>query len=70
VVVDTPHFAVTDIDGRFEICDVPAGDYAVSVWHPESGKLPDGAGPREITLTRESPLSLAYKVKAPLDVKE
>jgi plastocyanin len=32
VVVDTPHFAVSR-GGRAELLDLPAGSYAVHVWH-------------------------------------
>ena len=32
VVVDTPHFATTDADGRIRI-DVPQGDYDLRIWH-------------------------------------
>ncbi len=33
VVVDTEWFAVTDSDGRWQIDDLPAGDYQLRVWH-------------------------------------
>ncbi|MFQ5889381.1 MAG: carboxypeptidase regulatory-like domain-containing protein [Gemmatimonadota bacterium] len=33
VVVDTPYRAVADGEGRFRIDNVPAGRYAVNVWH-------------------------------------
>lgn len=35
-VVDTPYFAVTDAQGRFQIRDVPPGTYLLHAWH-ESG---------------------------------
>ena len=35
VVVPTPHFAVTNKEGEFEIKDVPAGHYTVKTWSEE-----------------------------------
>jgi hypothetical protein len=32
VVFDTPYFATTDEEGRFEITDVPAGTYTLVAW--------------------------------------
>jgi plastocyanin len=41
-VADHPYYAVTDAGGRFQIGDVPPGDYALELWHePVDGK---GAG--------------------------
>jgi plastocyanin len=37
VATDNPYVAVTGADGSFELADVPAGTYAVEVWHPELG---------------------------------
>jgi len=34
VVVKNPYFFITKEDGKFEIKDVPPGDYTLSVWHP------------------------------------
>ena len=37
VVKESPYFAVTDEDGKFEIKNVPAGDWTFTVWHEKSG---------------------------------
>ena len=34
----TPYFAVTSLDGKFEITDVPPGQYQLIVWHPVLGQ--------------------------------
>ena len=34
LVVDTPKFVKTDVDGVARLVDVPAGDVAVSIWSP------------------------------------
>lgn len=34
VVVDNPYYFITKEDGVYEITDIPAGKYEVSVWHP------------------------------------
>ena len=33
LVVPHPYYAVTDRDGKFQLTDVPAGDYQVVAWH-------------------------------------
>jgi plastocyanin len=32
LVLDTPHFAKTDADGRFRLADVPAGEFVLKAW--------------------------------------
>jgi plastocyanin len=39
VVVDTPHFAVTDASGAFLIRDVTPGKYRLVVWHEKKDGL-------------------------------
>ncbi len=34
VVVNDPYYAITKQDGRFEIKDVPPGNYTLMAWHP------------------------------------
>jgi len=36
-VVAHPYFAVTKLDGTFELANVPPGDYTVAVWHEKLG---------------------------------
>jgi plastocyanin len=38
VIVPTPYFAVTDVDGTFEIKNVPPGTYTLKTWS-EDGKV-------------------------------
>jgi hypothetical protein len=33
MVVSHPYYAVTDLNGKFELTDVPPGDYEVVAWH-------------------------------------
>jgi hypothetical protein len=36
LAVDNPYYALTDQAGRFEIGDIPPGQYKLVVWHPQS----------------------------------
>ena len=49
---DTPHQAVTDVDGRFRIEGVPPGDYGALFFHTRLGEM--GASPGPITVRVES----------------
>jgi hypothetical protein len=33
MVVSHPYYAVTDLNGSFELTDVPPGNYEVVAWH-------------------------------------
>ena len=32
LVVNTPHFVVTDVEGRFQLNDLPPGSYTLKIW--------------------------------------
>lgn len=46
VVVDTPHFALSEATGRVELPNLPEGKYVVHVWHPRLGE----SAPAPITI--------------------
>lgn len=57
-VVEHPYYAVTDAEGRFELKDVPAGEYELALWH---------AG-WEATLERDSQGQIAgYRYADPIE---
>lgn len=53
MVVDTPYFAVADVNGRFQLKGVRLGEYTMRVWH-ESGEIESRrvtiGGPQQISL--------------------
>jgi hypothetical protein len=55
VVTDHPYHTVTDAYGAYEIRDVPAGRYTLSVWQEELG-------------TREAPVTVEAARTATVDV--
>ncbi len=58
LVVETPYFARTDKDGRARIEGLPAGDYALHVWHFAQASA---AAPKAIALKGEE-LAAAFTV--------
>ena len=58
VVVDTPHFAVTDAAGSYAIRNVPPGKYTLVVWHEKKDGLE-----RELTVEAGKPLKLDLVVE-------
>jgi plastocyanin len=58
VVVDTPHFAVTDATGAFVIRNVPAGKYKLVVWHEKKDGLE-----RDVEVVAGRPLKLDLVVE-------
>jgi plastocyanin len=58
VVVETPHFALTDDAGRFEIRGVPPGSYTLVAW---SEKLDETSQPLTVTAGRPVVVDLAME---------
>jgi len=47
VVVKNPYYSITTEDGRFEISDVPPGDYTLTVWHAGMKRYLDKKIPKQ-----------------------
>lgn len=41
LIKDSPYMAVTDADGKFEIANVPAGEWTFQFWHETAGYVRD-----------------------------
>jgi plastocyanin len=57
-VVDNPYFAVTGADGRFEIGNVPAGEYTLEAWQEVLGKQE-----QKVTVTAAGKTDVAFTFK-------
>ncbi len=63
LVLDTPHAAVTDGDGRAVITGLPPGEYAVRVWHPGmKGKKKARKKPQMVTVSSD-PVEVEFKIR-------
>jgi len=58
LVLETPYFAVSAKDGKYEIKDVPAGTYTLTVWHEKlKGKSV------EITVPAKGDVSQNFEIR-------
>jgi len=57
VVLDTPHFAVTDRAGAFEIANVPAGEDTINAWHETLGEFT-----QEVTVPVSGEAKVSFKL--------
>jgi len=62
-VVGTPHFSTTDGGGEGTILQIPAGSYAVKVWHPNQKAGQGDGGPIKVgtTDTVQTTVKIALK---------
>lgn len=51
--VENPYYFVTDLDGRFELRDIPPGTYELLAWHPRMKTLE-----REVTVGPEGTVTV------------
>ncbi|MGB7161520.1 MAG: hypothetical protein WBD40_25900 [Tepidisphaeraceae bacterium] len=60
-VFENPFFAVTGVDGKFEIPKLPAGDYTLVAWHELYGRQA-----QTLTIADETkPVEATFRYKAP-----
>jgi plastocyanin len=57
VVLDNPYFAVTEVDGKFTIADVPPGSYTLKTW---SEKGPEVT--KQVTVTAGGTTTLKLEI--------
>lgn len=71
LVVNTPHFAVTDALGQFTIRNVPPGKYRLKVWHEAARGKTVATGPVEVVVADEpidkQSIALELSVRAPAE---
>jgi len=61
VVVRNPYYSITKEDGRFEITDVPPGDYTLTVWHAGMKRYLE----QEITVKPKGVVTENFEYQAP-----
>jgi plastocyanin len=64
-VTDSPWFGRTDQDGSVHFQDLPAGDYAIHIWHPRI-KDPPNSLLQSVTVAATGKLQLEFKLTKPL----
>jgi Polysaccharide lyase family 4, domain II len=57
-VTKNPYYAVVDENGAFNIGDIPAGTYKISVWHGKLGQI--AGGEVVVTAGGETSIDLSY----------
>ena len=59
LAVDNPYYAITGLEGRFAITDIPAGTYRIKAWHPILGEHA-----QDVTVAANSTASSDFRFKA------
>jgi Polysaccharide lyase family 4, domain II len=61
LVVNNPYFSITKEDGKFEIKDIPPGEYILSTWHPGMNTFLE----QSVTIKANESLSANFEYQAP-----
>ena len=59
LAVENPYYAITGLEGSFEIKDLPAGTYRIKAWHPTLGEKE-----QSVTVTANGTTSLGFSFEA------
>lgn len=61
-VLNHPFYSVSDDQGKFEIKDLPPGDYVVEAWHEKLG-----TSEQKVTVAEGTPAALSFKFAKPAE---
>ncbi len=61
LVAENPYFSITKEDGKFQITDIPPGDYVLAAWHPGVNKFIE----QEITVKANEATSAKVTFQSP-----
>ena len=59
LAVENPYYAITGMEGTFEIKDIPTGRYRIKAWHPTLGEKV-----QEVTVAENSTATLGFSFEA------
>ena len=59
LAVENPYYAITGLEGSFEIKDLPAGTYRIKAWHPTLGEKE-----QSVTVAANGTTSLGFSFEA------
>ena len=59
LAVDNPYFALTDQSGRFEIGDIPPGQYKLVVWHPQARQIIE----QDVTISAKGAATMNFEIQ-------
>jgi hypothetical protein len=59
LAVENPYYAITGLEGSFEIKDLPAGTYRIKAWHPTLGEKV-----QDVTVVVNGTTSLGFSFEA------
>jgi plastocyanin len=65
VVVDTPHFGLTDHRGRAALDALPSGEYTLRVWTPRL-RDEDLPAPRNLAIAGDDPAAITFELASKL----
>jgi len=61
LVAENPYFSITQEDGKFQITDIPPGEYILAAWHPGMKKFIE----QSVTVNAQSSTTANFEYQSP-----